>query len=111
MEIQDTYVRLDRSIADLLEVLDKKVGLQNVLIFVTSTGYIRVIDIDLNAPLIVAKAVLPAMMEKRAGKIINICSMTVSYTHLDVYKRQGIDSISYFQSGCVVTVFSCLLIK
>ena len=34
----------------------------------------RVIDIDLNAPFIVAKAVLPAMMEKRAGKIINICS-------------------------------------
>ena len=30
----------------------------------------RVIDIDLNAPFIVAKAVLPAMMEKRAGKII-----------------------------------------
>ena len=28
----------------------------------------RVIDIDLNAPFIVAKAVLPAMMEKRAGK-------------------------------------------
>ena len=35
----------------------------------------KVIDIDLNAPFIVAKAVLPAMMEKRAGKIINICSM------------------------------------
>ena len=39
MEIQDTYVRLDRSIANLLDLLDKKVGLQNVLIFVTSTGY------------------------------------------------------------------------
>ena len=39
MEIQDTYVRLDRSIANLLDVLDKKVGLQNVLLFVTSTGY------------------------------------------------------------------------
>ena len=39
MEIQDTYVRLDRSIENLLEALDKKVGLQNVLIFVTSTGY------------------------------------------------------------------------
>ena len=48
----------------------------------------RVIDIDLNAPFIVSKAVLPAMMEKGHGKIINICSMTVSYTHLDVYKRQ-----------------------
>ena len=33
MEIQDTYVRLDRSIANLLDVLDKKVGLQNVLLF------------------------------------------------------------------------------
>ncbi|HHT80266.1 MAG TPA: gluconate 5-dehydrogenase [Sphaerochaeta sp.] len=35
----------------------------------------RVIDIDLNAPFIVAKAVLPSMMERKGGKIINICSM------------------------------------
>ena len=35
----------------------------------------RVIDIDLNAPFIMAKAVLPGMMKKKAGKIINICSM------------------------------------
>ncbi len=36
----------------------------------------KVVDVDLTAPFIVAKAVLPAMIEKRAGKIINICSMT-----------------------------------
>ena len=35
----------------------------------------KVIDIDLNAPFIVSRLFLPAMMEKRAGKIINICSM------------------------------------
>lgn len=35
----------------------------------------KVIDIDLSAPFIVAKAVLPSMMERRSGKIINICSM------------------------------------
>ena len=35
----------------------------------------RVIDIDLNAPFIVSKAVLPTMIERRCGKIINICSM------------------------------------
>ena len=35
----------------------------------------QVVDIDLVAPYICAKAVLPGMMEKRAGKIINICSM------------------------------------
>ncbi|MCL2568230.1 MAG: gluconate 5-dehydrogenase [Oscillospiraceae bacterium] len=35
----------------------------------------RVIDVNLNGPFIVSQAVLPAMVEKRQGKIINICSM------------------------------------
>lgn len=34
-----------------------------------------VIDIDLNAPFIVSKAVITGMMEKGKGKIINVCSM------------------------------------
>jgi len=35
----------------------------------------RVVDVDLNAPFIVSKACIPAMIEKGHGKIINICSM------------------------------------
>ncbi len=35
----------------------------------------KVIDVDLNAPFIVSKAVIPAMIKKGHGKIINICSM------------------------------------
>ena len=35
----------------------------------------EVIDIDLTAPFIVAKAVIPGMMARGHGKIINICSM------------------------------------
>lgn len=35
----------------------------------------QVIDIDLNAPFIVSKAVIPGMKKKGHGKIINICSM------------------------------------
>lgn len=35
----------------------------------------QVVDIDLVGPFICAKAVLPQMMERRSGKIINICSM------------------------------------
>lgn len=38
-EIQDTYLRLDRDIAQLLDLIDKKVGLNNALIFVSSTGH------------------------------------------------------------------------
>ena len=35
----------------------------------------QVIDVDLNAPFIVSKAVIPSMIKKGHGKIINICSM------------------------------------
>lgn len=38
-EIQDIYARLDRDIEALLNEVDKSVGLQNVFIFITSTGY------------------------------------------------------------------------
>ncbi|MDL2215228.1 alkaline phosphatase family protein, partial [Dysgonomonas sp. OttesenSCG-928-M03] len=37
--VQDTYVRLDKEIATLLDQVEKTVGLQNTFIFVTSTGY------------------------------------------------------------------------
>ena len=37
--------------------------------------YKQVIDIDLTAPFIVSKAVIPGMITKGHGKIINICSM------------------------------------
>ncbi len=35
----------------------------------------QVIDIDLTAPFILAKAVIPGMIKRGGGKIINICSM------------------------------------
>lgn len=67
--------------------IEKEVGVIDIL--VNNAGIIKrtpmhemsaadfrlVIDIDLNGPFIVAKAVLPGMMKKRQGKIINICSM------------------------------------
>ena len=41
----------------------------------SAADFRKVIDVDLNAPFICAKAVLPGMIEKGHGKIINICSM------------------------------------
>lgn len=38
LEMQDTYVRLDAQIAELLDIIDRKVGLGNTLFFITSTG-------------------------------------------------------------------------
>ncbi len=41
----------------------------------SAADFRKVIDVDLNAPFIVSKAVIPAMIKKGHGKIINICSM------------------------------------
>lgn len=36
MEIQDIYLRLDRELGDFINYLDKRIGMQNVLIFLTA---------------------------------------------------------------------------
>lgn len=41
----------------------------------SASEFREVIDIDLNAAFIMAKAVLPGMIKKGHGKIINVCSM------------------------------------
>lgn len=38
-EIQDNYLRLDKEIEKLLDLIEKHVGLKNTLVVVTSTGY------------------------------------------------------------------------
>ncbi|MCL2558814.1 MAG: gluconate 5-dehydrogenase [Treponema sp.] len=68
-------------------LIEKEVGVVDIL--VNNAGIIKrvpmtemsaaefrqVVDVDLNAPFIVAKAVIPSMIKKGAGKIINVCSM------------------------------------
>ena len=75
------------AVIEMVAKIEKEIG--SVDILVNNAGIIKripmhemkasefrqVIDVDLNAPFICAKAVLPAMMKKRSGKIINICSM------------------------------------
>ncbi|MDE5957610.1 MAG: alkaline phosphatase family protein, partial [Muribaculaceae bacterium] len=38
-ELEDTYIRLDAQLGRLLQAIDRKVGLDNALIFLSSTGY------------------------------------------------------------------------
>ncbi len=39
VELQDTYLRLDRQLGRLFDAIEKSVGLRNTLVFVSSTGY------------------------------------------------------------------------
>ena len=55
--------------------------------------YKQVIDVDLVAPLIVSKRVVPDMIKKRSGKIINMCSM------MSVYGRNSVSAYASAKGG------------
>lgn len=77
----------EKQVTDMVSAIREEIGVIDIL--VNNAGIIKripmlemraedfrqVIDIDLNAPFIVSKAVIPGMIEKGHGKIINICSM------------------------------------
>ena len=77
----------EEAVHALVEQIKEEVGIIDIL--VNNAGIIRripmtemsaeefrrVVDVDLNAPFIVSKAVIPGMIGKGHGKIINICSM------------------------------------
>ena len=80
-------VTKEEEVNELVKKINEEVGVIDIL--VNNAGIIKripmcdmsveefrqVIDVDLNAPFIVSKAVIPGMIEKGHGKIINICSM------------------------------------
>jgi gluconate 5-dehydrogenase len=74
-------------VQEMIAKIEKEVGVVDILVNnagiikripmheMSAADFRQVIDIDLNAPFIMAKAVIPSMIKKGAGKIINICSM------------------------------------
>lgn len=55
--------------------------------------FVQVLDVDLVAPLIVAKRIAPGMIERRNGKIINMCSM------MSVYGRNSVSAYAAAKGG------------
>ena len=77
----------EAQVVQMVSEIEKELGIIDIL--VNNAGIIKripmhemstedfrqVVDIDLTAPFIVSKAVIPGMIQKGHGKIINICSM------------------------------------
>jgi gluconate 5-dehydrogenase len=93
--------QVDRGISQI----EKEVGMIDIL--VNNAGIIKripildmpvdefrqVIEVDLVAPMIVSKRVVPGMIEKRSGKIINMCSM------MSVYGRNSVSAYASAKGG------------
>jgi gluconate 5-dehydrogenase len=57
------------------------------------SDYRQIIEVDLVAPLVISKRVAPGMIEKRCGKIINMCSM------MSVYGRNTVSAYASAKGG------------
>ncbi len=80
-------VTQEEQVQALVERIKEEVGVIDILVNnagiikripmveMSAEDFRKVVDVDLNSPFIVSKAVLPGMIGKGHGKIINICSM------------------------------------
>ena len=73
----NTSIRQIEKEVGVIDILVNNAGIikRTPMCEMSAEDFRRVIDIDLNGPFIVAKAVIPAMIKKGHGKIINVCSM------------------------------------
>ncbi|MGN0298444.1 MAG: gluconate 5-dehydrogenase [Lachnospiraceae bacterium] len=77
----------EEAVTEMIAKIEEEVGVIDILVNnagiikripmceMTAAQFRQVIDIDLNGPFIMSKAVIPGMIKKGHGKIINICSM------------------------------------
>ena len=77
----------EEAVQKMVDKIEDEVGVIDILVNnagiikripmleMSAADFRQVIDVDLNGPFIVAKAVIPGMIKKGGGKIINICSM------------------------------------
>ncbi|MBQ7866930.1 MAG: gluconate 5-dehydrogenase [Clostridia bacterium] len=77
----------EKAVGELIATIEKEVGVIDILVNnagiikripmceMSAEDFRKVIDVDLTAPFIMAKACIPSMIRKGHGKIINICSM------------------------------------
>lgn len=76
-QVAQTLSEIEKDFGQTVDILVNNAGIikRIPMIEMSVSDFRQVIDIDLNAAFIVSKAVIPAMIKKGGGKIINICSM------------------------------------
>jgi gluconate 5-dehydrogenase len=75
-QVNETVAKIEKEVG-IIDILVNNAGIikRIPMIEMSAADFRQVIDIDLNGPFIVSKTVIPGMIKKGHGKIINICSM------------------------------------
>lgn len=86
--------RIEREVGDI-DILVNNAGIikRIPILDMPVSDFQQVIEVDLVAPLIMAKRIAPKMIEKRSGKIINLCSM------MSVYGRNSVSAYASAKGG------------
>ena len=76
LQVQETVKKIESEVG-VIDILINNAGIikRIPMVEMEAADFRKVIDIDLIGPFIVSKAVIPSMIKKGHGKIINICSM------------------------------------
>ena len=107
MELQDTYLRLDLTIADFLDYLDKTVGKDNYLLFLTSdhacaenANYLK--DLKYNVKNVPSKDISKAIKEFSTATFGE--NLVVEYSNFNIYfnkeliKSKGLELVKVKQA-------------
>lgn len=79
-EVDNGISQIEKEVGDI-DILVNNAGIikRIPMLDMPISDFRMILDIDLVGPLIVAKRVVPNMINKRQGKVINICSMMSEY--------------------------------
>lgn len=93
-EVDKGVTQIEKEVGDI-DILVNNAGIikRIPILDMPISEFEQVLNVDLVAPLIVAKRVAPKMIEKREGKIINMCSM------MSVYGRQNVSAYASAKGG------------
>lgn len=93
-EVEKSVTQIEKEVGDI-DILVNNAGIikRIPILDMPIADFKQVIDVDLVAPLIMAKRIAPKMIEKREGKIINLCSM------MSVYGRTTVSAYASAKGG------------
>lgn len=96
-DVDNGISQIEKSVGDV-DILVNNAGIikRIPILNMAISEYKQVIDVDLVAPLILSKRVVPGMIRRKAGKIINMCSM------MSVYGRNTVSAYASAKGGLML---------